>query len=454
MTASVAGNMAVTKVRSLFQNDEDAEAARQESHRESGNLIAQTLGELKGAVMKVGQMASIAHDVLPKELSEALGKLQREAPPMDYAVIAEQVERELGSPPERLFTRFDREPFAAASIGQVHRATTDDGREVVVKVQYPGVEDAVDSDLTQLKIALRASGIVNIGREALNASFKEVRARLHEELDYTNEAQNVRLFRRFHLGRHKFMVLPEVVGERSSQRVLTLTYEPGDQLTELAGKQYTQAERDALGRNLFAMLCSQVFELGIIHADPNPGNFAFRRDGTIVLYDFGCAKRLELDIIIAYKDLIEQGIAENWDAVDDALLRLGVRRVGGPRPDDDFYKRWRDTFADPFLDVAIFDYGRSTLHDEVVKLIPASLKRMASFQPATELIFLDRTVVGHYGNMRILESRVPSYTLLARYLDGFAGSFAARGADGEGVEGVEGVEGAESGSKASTEVLG
>lgn len=435
MTASVAGNMAVTKVRSLFQNDEDAEAARQESHRESGNLIAQTLGELKGAVMKVGQMASIAHDVLPKELSEALGKLQREAPPMEYSVIAEQVERELGAPPERLFTRFDREPFAAASIGQVHRATTDDGREVVVKVQYPGVEDAVDSDLTQLKLALRASGIVNIGREALNASFKEVRARLHEELDYTNEAANVRLFRRFHLGdprRHTFMVLPEVVGERSSQRVLTLTYEPGDQLTELAGLHYTQAERDALGRNLFAMLCSQVFELGIIHADPNPGNFAFRRDGTIVLYDFGCAKRLELDIIIAYKDLIEQGIAENWDAVDDALLRLGVRRVSGPRPDDDFYKRWRDTFADPFLDVAIFDYGRSTLHDEVVKLIPASLKRMSSFQPATELIFLDRTVVGHYGNMRILESRVPSYTLLARYLDGFANSFAARpAADGE-----------------------
>ncbi len=459
MTASIAGNMAMTKVRSLFQTEEDAEAARQESHRESGNLIAQTLGELKGAVMKVGQMASIAHDVLPKELSEALGKLQREAPPMEYSVIAEQIERELGAPPERLFSRFEQEPFAAASIGQVHRATTDDGREVVVKVQYPGVEDAVDSDLTQLKIALRASGIVNVGREALNASFKEVRARLHEELDYTNEAANVRLFRRFHLGtasgdsglgdgkpRHAFMVLPEVVGERSSKRVLTLSYEPGDQLVELADKGYTQAERDALGRNLFTMLCSQVFELGIIHADPNPGNFAFRRDGTIVLYDFGCAKRLDLDIVVAYKDLIEQGIAQNWDAVDNALLRLGVRRPSGPRPDDDFYKRWRDTFADPFLDVAIFDYGRSTVHDEVVKLIPASLKRMASFQPATELIFLDRTVVGHYGNMRILECRVPSYKLLERYLDAFPGKFVAR--DFVGMNDIEQVSGG------TNEVLG
>jgi predicted unusual protein kinase regulating ubiquinone biosynthesis (AarF/ABC1/UbiB family) len=433
MTASVAGNLAKTRVKSLFQSEVDAAASREVSNRESGNRIAQTLGELKGAVMKVGQMASIAQDVLPKELADALGKLQREAPPVDYAVIAEQVERELGSAPELLFSRFDPTPFAAASIGQVHRATTDDGRDVVVKVQYPGVEDAVDSDLAQLKLALRASGIVNIGRAALNASFTEVRKHLHEELDYTNEADNVRLFREFHLGkdaqgkvRHDFMVLPEVVGERSSKRVLTLSYEGGDQSSDLQSLGYTQAQRDALGRNLFHMLCSQVFELGILHADPNPGNFAFRPDGKIVLYDFGCAKRLRLDIIVAYKDLIEKGIAENWDAVDDALLRLEVRRPDGPRPDDGFYKSWRDTFADPFLDIAIFDYGRSTLHDEVVKLIPASIKRMGSFQPATELIFLDRTVVGHYGNMRTLAARVPSYTFLKRYLDAFPGEFVAR----------------------------
>lgn len=426
MTASVAGNLAKTKVRALFQSDEDASAAREAANRESGNRIAQTLGELKGAVMKVGQMASIAQDVLPKEIADALGKLQREAPPMDFDVIRAQIESELGAAPELLFDEFDPEPFAAASIGQVHRAKTDDGRDVVVKVQYPGVEDAVDSDLAQLKIALRASGIVNVGREALNASFKEIRARLHEELDYTNEAANVRLFRDFHLGRHDFMVLPEVVGERSAQRVLTLTYEPGDHIKSLDEQGYTQAQRDALGRNLFRMMCAQIFEFGIIHADPNPGNFAFRPDGTIVLYDFGCAKRLELEIVKAYKDLIVHGLDEDYEAVEVDLHHLGVRRPGSTRPDNEFYKRWRDTFAEPFLDQAVFDYGRSTLHDEVVKLIPASVKRMASFQPATELIFLDRTVVGHYGNMRILEARVPSLALLREFLDEFHGSFPAR----------------------------
>lgn len=435
MTASVAGNLAKTKVKSLFQSDEEAAAEREKSNRESGNLIAQTLGELKGAVMKVGQMASIAQDVLPKELSDALGKLQREAPPMDFEVIREQIERELGDAPERLFDEFEIEPFAAASIGQVHRARTDDGREVVVKVQYPGVEDAVDSDLAQLKIALRASGIVNIGREALNASFQEIRARLHEELDYTNEASNVRLFRTFHakhMGEDGFVVIPEVVGERSAKRVLTLTYEPGDQLTELDDKGYTQAQRDTLGRNLFHMMASQLFELGVIHADPNPGNFAFRPDGKVVIYDFGCAKWLDVDIVTAYKDMIESGLEEDYDRVEDALMRLGIRRPNSPRPPDEFYKKWRDTFADPFLEAAIFDYARATLHDEFVKLVPASLKYMASFQPATELIFLDRTVAGHYGNLRILEARIPTLTFVREYLARFDGAFVDRPAHGPG----------------------
>jgi predicted unusual protein kinase regulating ubiquinone biosynthesis (AarF/ABC1/UbiB family) len=121
----------------------------------SGERIAETLGELKGAAMKIGQMASIGSDILPKELSDALTKLQKEAPPMPYEVIAEQIERELGSPPELLFNAFDETPFASASIGQVHRATTDDGRDVVVKVQYPGVRSSIDSDIANVAALLR-----------------------------------------------------------------------------------------------------------------------------------------------------------------------------------------------------------------------------------------------------------------------------------------------------------
>ncbi len=421
MTASVAGNYAATTVKGLFSSDEERQRLREERDRASGGRIAKTLGELKGAVMKVGQMASIAADVLPKELAESLGQLQKQAPPMSYEVIAEQIERELGAAPEVLFRRFDREPFASASIGQVHRAQVDDGREVVCKVQYPGVDGAVDSDLRHLRVALRASGLVNIGRKALNETFEELRTRLNEELDYTNEAQNVRFFQGFHQ-KHDFVKIPNVVGERSSARVLTLEYEPGLTAPEVHEAGWDQATRDQLGRNLFVVMASQLFEFGAIHGDPNPGNFAFREDGTVVIYDFGCVKRMHKDILRAYRDTIVAGKAEDYDALDQGLIDLGVRRPSGPPVEAAYYKQWRDIFTEPFLQHEVYDYGQADIHEKVMRMAPGAIKRMASFQPAKELIFVDRTVVGHYGNMRTLRSRIPVLGILEPYLEAFDGA--------------------------------
>ncbi len=415
MTASVASSYAATRLKSVFQSAEDAAASKLESYERSGELIAKTLGELKGAVMKVGQMASIASDILPREIAEPLRALQREAPPMDYEVIAEQIERELGSPPELLFREFSREPFAAASIGQVHRATTDDGRDVVVKVQYPGVDEAVDSDLAHLKLVLRASGLVRINKRALDALFSEVRTRLHEELDYCNEADNVRLFRDYHRERHPFLVIPEVVGERSSARVLTLTYEPGDPIDSLDAR-YDQATRDALGDNLFTMMAAQLFDLQAIHADPNPGNFAFRPDGSVVLYDYGCVKHVDDRILAAYRAAIRAGIDEDYRALERNLIELGVRDPEGPPVELEYYKPWRDLFVQPFVHDELFDYAAATLHDEVLKLVPGALKRMASFQPPVELVFIDRMIGGHYGNLRKLGARGRHWPLVEPYV--------------------------------------
>lgn len=417
MTASVAGKYASTRVKGLFQDEDARAASRRQAHADSGGRIAQTLGELKGAVMKVGQMASIAADVLPREVSDALGRLQKEAPPMAYSVIAEQVEAELGAPPEALFERFDREPFASASIGQVHRARTDDGREVVVKVQYPGVDEAVDSDLAHLKIALRASGLVKLEKKSLDATFGELRERLHEELDYCIEADNVRRFRQFHAERHPFVAIPEVIGERSSQRVLTLEYLTGRPMSEVNELGYTQAERDRLGWNLLIFMVSEIFELRAIHADPNPGNFALRKDGTIVVYDFGCTKELPPHIVLAYRDMITHGLAEDYDASHDALDRLGLIRPGTEPVGHDYYKRWRDIFSNPFLNDNCFDFGRSTVHDQVITMVPGVIKRMGHFQPSKDLIFLDRMIAGHYGNLCALRARVAVLPLVRPYLD-------------------------------------
>ncbi len=413
MTARVATSYTKSRVKSVFQTKEAAQRDRVKAHAEAGELIAQTLGELKGAVMKVGQMASIAGDLLPEELAKSLTALQREAPPMDFEVIAEQIERELGAAPPMLFERFDVEPFASASIGQVHRARTDDGREVVVKVQYPGVDDAVDSDLAHLKLALRASGLIKVDRKALDAVFGELRARLHEELDYCNEADNVRLFGEYYQG-NDMVVVPQVVGERSSQRVLTLTYEPGHHISDL--DTFEQGTRDEIGASLFRVLADQIFGLQVLHADPNPGNFAFRPDGTIVLYDFGCVKRLDPEIIEAYRETIRAGFAEDYEGIEDGLVRLGARNPEGPSVPLSYYKPWRDIFMRPLLGEEPYDFGTSRLQQEALKLVPGSLKYLSSFQPPVELVFLDRVVVGHYGNLRALGARGQFRPLLESYL--------------------------------------
>jgi len=414
MTARVATGYTKSRVKSVFQSKEAAARDRARAHEEAGELIAQTLGELKGAVMKVGQMASIAGDLLPKELSESLGALQREAPPMDFEVIAEQIERELGAPPPMLFDHFDPEPFASASIGQVHRARTDDGRDVVVKVQYPGVDEAVDSDLAHLKIALRASGLVKVKRKVLDDVFGELKARLHEELDYCIESDNVRLFHDYYRDRDD-VVVPEVVGERSSQRVLTLTYEPGHHISEL--DDFPQEVLDQIGGSLFEVLADQIFNLQVLHADPNPGNFAFRPDGSIVLYDFGCIKRLDPEIIEAYRDTIRAGFAEDYAGIEDGLVRLGARNLEGPKVPLDYYKPWRDIFMRPLLGDEPYDYATSSLQQDAIKLVPGFLtKYLRSFQPPVELVFLDRVVVGTYGNLRKLGARGQFRPLLEAHL--------------------------------------
>ncbi len=413
MTAQVAGGYAKSRIKSVFQSKDDADQERQQTHQRSGEVIAKTLGELKGAVMKVGQMASVAADILPKEVQEALTSLQREAPPMPYEVIAEQIEREFSAAPQTLFRSFERVPFASASIGQVHRAVTDDGREVVVKVQYPGVDGAVDSDLAHLKLALRASGLVKVKKKVLDALFAELRARLHEELDYCNEADNVRFFAD-HYRDHDGVVVPDVVGERSSQRVLTLTYEGGDHLD--VARSYPQAVRDRIALHLFDVVAGQAFDLQVIHADPNPANFAFRPDGTLVLYDFGCVKRLDPTVIEAYLFTVRASLEERYEDVEAGMVRLGARNLDGASVPPKYYKVWRDIFSKPFQGDT-YDFGGAQLQREAMKHVPGFLaKYMTSFQPPSELVFLDRVVVGHYGTLRRLGARANFRPHLDAYL--------------------------------------
>lgn len=416
MSASVASRYAGNKMKQAFQSAEQRAESATQLYENVGNDIADTLGELKGAVMKVGQIASQAKDLLPDEVSDALTKLQKEAPPMPYGVIAEQIEKNLGKDPQTLFARFDREPFAAASIGQVHRAQTHEGQEVVVKIQYPGVRESVDSDMAHLKFALRASRLMKVKKAVADAYFAEIRERLMEELDYVNEAANLNIFREFHSKHDPKLVIPEVVDEFSSHEILTLSYEPGDHLDEVKDKGYSEAAITEIGQRIFQIMGREIFELKAVHGDPHPGNFAFRPDGSVVMYDFGCIKKLDPHIVKHYRDIVEAGLAGDYDKLDQALIAIGGRIAKGPKVEDEYYELWREIFLRPFMSDEPFDFAMATMHEDVVKNLPGVMKRMESFQPVVETAFIDRAVGGHYNTMRSLGVKAnfsaPLYELL------------------------------------------
>ncbi|MFB6352097.1 MAG: ABC1 kinase family protein [Bradymonadaceae bacterium] len=415
-TASMAGDYTGTRIKSWFQSEEEREASREAAQRRNGERLAETLGELKGAVMKVGQMASVATDLLPDELAEPLEELQRDAPPMPYEVVADQIESELGAPPGVLFDDFDVEPFASASIGQVHRAVTDDGREAVVKVQYPGIDDSVSSDLGQLKMALRASGFLNSDkRAAFDELFDEIEARLREELDYTHEADNVRLFHSMYED-DPDVVVPEVIGERSAKRVLTLTYEPGDELRTVR-EDYSWAQKDALGQKLFAMFGTQLFVDKTIHADPNPANYAFRPDGTVVLYDYGCVKQLADDQHRSLLAIMRAGLNRDWEALDQALLDLGARIPDKPPIPDEVYETWHSIFISPILEQDPYDYGDGVIYERFRENFQTFLDYEAWFQPPPGGVYIDRTVAGLHNILRKLEARVPCERIVRESLE-------------------------------------
>jgi predicted unusual protein kinase regulating ubiquinone biosynthesis (AarF/ABC1/UbiB family) len=415
MTASVAGQYAGQRARRLFRNDEDNEGARSESYTRMADQIANTLGEMKGAVMKVGQIASQTQDFLPKEFSDALQRLQKEAPPMPFDVIVGQIEHELGKPVSELFEYLQEEPYAAASIGQVHRARLKDGTDVIIKVQYPGVDESCDSDLKQLRMALKLGGLLKLPKEHVDQLFGEIRVRLKEELDYENEARNLALFQDFHKN-DPWILIPQVFDSHSSRRVLTMELVEGDHISRVTPEKYNQGTINQIGHRIFTMMADQLFRYQCIHGDPHAGNFAYRPDGSIILYDFGCVKKLKPEIIEAYRKALVSALEEDYAALDRHLIDLGARVESQPAVDEAYYAMWRDILIKPFESDTPYDFAESELHKDVAAKTTTVFKYLDYFKPPIESIFIDRMIAGHYWMMKRLGVQAAFRQELETYL--------------------------------------
>ncbi|WP_201536110.1 ABC1 kinase family protein [Psychrobacter immobilis] len=417
MTASIAGKAAKNSFKHLSSDEEKRLQARSELMQEVGIQIAETLGEMKGAVMKVGQIASQYKDVFPPEVALALEKLQKDAPAMPYAQIRAQIERELKAPVKELFSEFEEIPFAAASIGQVHKAILLSGQKVVVKVQYPDVDENCDSDLKQVRMALKIAGVLNMSKQLQEQLFNEIRQSLHDELDYIKEAHNLRVFGAFH-AQDEGLIIPKVISSHSSKRILTLTEEMGETLTVAAT--WDNDIKQKIAERLFHFTAGQLFGLYRMHCDPHPGNFAFRKDGSVVAYDFGGIRSYSDSEIQLFRRFAKHAIKDDVTALEQDLIALDIRREDNKNIPGEFYEKWisiglKPLSIKPYQDGA-FDFGSSQVHHEAIAQMRTSLKYFGQFQPSASTMMLDRTISGQYWNLVNLGVEIDLSPLVDEYI--------------------------------------
>ena len=299
-------------------------------HAETAARMAATLGQMKGVAMKLGQVASfIDTDHLPEEARPAwqkeLAALRTSAPPMPWSEVEGVLAAEFGGEDlGRLFADIEPEAFAAASIGQVHRAELPDGRTVAIKVQYPGMADAVEADLRNTGLVVRLAKALAPGLDA-KAIAKELRERITEELDYELEAQSQAVFARAYRG-HPFIHVPEVVSALSRRRVLVSDYVEGIGFEEVEA--LGPEERSRFGEIVFRGSFGSIYHLRRFNADPHPGNYLLMADGRVAFLDFGMTKELSVERIRLEQQAIDAASRDNAEELAEALGKLGFLREG------------------------------------------------------------------------------------------------------------------------------
>src|SRR5947209_2663577 len=275
---------------------------------------------MKGELMKIGQMLSYLDDGLPEPLREALAQLQQGAPPMSAELAAGMVERELGAAPDRLFAEWDPVPIAAASIGQVHRAITREGQAVAVKVQYPGVDEAIKADLDNAGLLFGAMKMACTGLET-GPVLDEVRLRLIDELDYRREAENQRFFTEAYDG-HPFIHIPKVIDAYCSGRVFTSELAQGARFDE--AEHWSQEERNLAAESILRFAIGSMWRMHVFNGDPHPGNYLFQPGGRVTFLDFGLVKFLTPAEVYPLQRLIETIVIDP----DPAAFRSTLEEAG------------------------------------------------------------------------------------------------------------------------------
>src|SRR5215813_4129763 len=401
---SIAGSYLGYALQRAFLDEAESEAKLKATHARTARRMADEMKALRGVAMKFGQTLSLQTGTLPDETLAELTALQMRAPGMHPSLVRAQFKQSMRAEPEEIFKTFNPEPFAAASLGQVHNAMTREGERVAVKIQYPGIRQAIRNDFKLFRTVTKpAQTTGHLPRTAID----EIEEQILAETDYEREGGNIEFFRKT-LAPIPFVKVPRYLPAYSSDRVLTMTFVPGGHIDDFLARHPSQKLRNEVGARLFELFYFQVLKVGALHADPHWGNYLFSKDASIGLVDFGCAKHL-LPESVAYLRTVFlypgsthsaefRRILENYYERLSRTLTTATRQAL-IRFADNFYRK----VYPPGNSEQSFDFA----DHRFIQIFLAECRNLFRTKGVLpELIFMSRAEMGLYQTLHRLKARL------------------------------------------------
>jgi predicted unusual protein kinase regulating ubiquinone biosynthesis (AarF/ABC1/UbiB family) len=415
MGANIAGSYIGYLLQRAFLGEAQGKSKLKATHTRAARRMRDEMQSLRGPAMKIGQTLSLQTGILPDETLAELATLQMEAPGMHPSLVRVQVKASLGREPEEIFKEFTLEPFAAASLGQVHHAVTREGQRVAVKIQYPGIRQAVENDFTWFRaVSKPAQASGHIPKSAIDEMEEQILA----ETDYRREADNIEFFQQS-LAPLSFVKVPTVRHEYSSDKVLTMSLMLGRHLEDFLARRPSQKLRNELGTHLFELFYFQLLKMETFHADPHWGNYLFTNDAGIGLVDFGCVKYLRPESVSYLRSVFLYPGPR--DSSDFRLLLEKHYRLAGEKLlpaarlalvafADNFYRKVYPPYPEKQQP---FDFGDAAFLQDYLR---ESKNLFRTKGVLTEFIFMGRAEMGLYQTLHRLRARVPTSQIVRKYL--------------------------------------
>jgi predicted unusual protein kinase regulating ubiquinone biosynthesis (AarF/ABC1/UbiB family) len=380
------GSLALTVLSKKYLS-----AKKTGNHEAFSQDIVKRLGNFRGPLMKIGQFLAMVPDILPEPYVKALSSLQAQAPPMGGLFVKRRLRGELGPHWYRFFKDFNLEPFAAASIGQVHKAQDLKGKVLACKLQYPNMGGIIEADLSQLQLLLTLYEKIG-GNLKTQKFFKEIQTYLYEEIDYKNEARNIKIFQNI-FNNDSNVSIPKVVPNLSTDRLLTMSYMEGESLESFSKKPLSL--RNQAAKNLFFAWYHPLYSFGYLHGDPHAGNYLFSSKGNITLLDFGCVRKFSPEFIQGTRLLYEALKTNKEDMLVHAYELWGFKNL--TKDLIETLTLWATFLYDPLLDNRtrpISETYNGKVGKEVAKKVLKDLKAHGKIELPREFILMDRASVG------------------------------------------------------------